>query len=360
MTIDENDLRAGLRALAGDVPPPPEGRAERSVRRSVRLRRTRVALSATLAVALAAPVAVVASHGREERVVPAVAATPVHLWPDRSDPGLTRLRWRAFNLTPHPTGSTPRFLFARRLPEAGAVVVAWAYCTPAECSSAVLAVAREVPDGLPKKWLAVRREIRSGVLEEPLSALVPYGTAAGGGNLLVVVSAPEARRVDWHSDVVQPETGGAGTLTSRDGVFLGDIGYVSADVTVTVRAADGLLGTGFVGDEEDATGLGRARPLDVPDVPEGWEPFDEVYGDGFVRAWSSKAFPGGRISLFVRCRAASPAYVSTAETKGEVPCDGNVHRIDSRRPEPPRDVEVSISSYDPRMAYAAAIATPRE
>lgn len=357
--MDEQDLREGLRALAVAAPPAPPARAERSVRRSVRMRRTRAAVSVATVVALAVPVGLVLrapSPGRRATV------SDVASWPQRRDPALKTYEDKALAdyarlYSPPGPGESVRVLLSTRAQEH--VAVAFAYCT-SSCSRAVLTIAEVEsalgggPGDIRSFWVSVTADVVDGALARPLvNWFHPRSNGrAGPTNWLVVVGPPEATTARWTSESRRPGTGGEGTLPGERGVFLGDVGYLTAPVEVTLASEGGTLGTVRAGNADRAFSVPwvtEAAPSDGWTVTEGRRSQLSTLPTEFT-------FPAdGRVAVFVRCVGFEPMTMTLGGVRHDVPCDNASHRYEAS----PTGPELSVRlTGDPYTAYDISLASP--
>jgi hypothetical protein len=387
--LDEDDLRQGLRALSAAPPAALGGLEERSVLRARHIKVRRVATAALTVVALAAPAALVAVRLGDK---PPARLAPVASWPDRRDPALHEVASAAFAdwartdaLNP---GETIRWLYAANVPHTDEIAVAFATCDAERCSRIVIAHADrnaaesdpgDDPDVSP--W----RE-RTYPLDDTLPPPVPatYLTPPDGDedlgptNVVAVVAPPGGVRVTWTSPARFPGTGGSGELELRDGAFVGDVGYLSDQVTFTVRDRYGReLYTGLVGDPAERGLVPNAPQVPEIELPAGYESHASERGQATARSGLSiqRGVTKKPYTVFVRCRGSAPLVVVADGRRGKAVCDGQVHAVVSDVPvstdrsEDTRDhmaddvpvdegdVEIYHESDDPYTTFALAIAT---
>lgn len=360
---DENDLRAGLRALTAATPAQPAERVDRAVGRARRIRQRRAAL-ATAAVVL--PAAVIGL--RLTAAPPAADDATVLGWPVHRDPELAAYEenawgeWRFHHEVP--SGEGVRFLWSARLPGAGerTIGVAFATCSADACSRAVLLTATESHAAEPPAddganfWLGDAREIDQRVGLTPLST---YAVSDGGGNTLLVLAGPDAQRVAWSSPSKRPGTGGAGEVAPLGGgAFVQDVGYLSAHTTITVYDA-----TGAVRHEGRAGG-----PTEVPlapmvvdvEVPPTHQEVSAFAGQASAPFTSVEgAAKPGRYAVFARCLGTAPLRVVVGSATGQVVCDGTTRLAIAEVPLPDgAGYEVEVTSEDPFTSFAVAMAEP--
>ena len=366
MITDENDLRSGLRALSGTLPPPPEARAEASVRRAHAIRRRRAAVTAA---AVLLP-AVAFGGWATVRPEPKPDYSSVLSWPDRRDPALRAYErvaldeWLDSQFNELNPGETVRWLYSGRIAEANEIVVAFATCTPTACSRVVLlhddiaSAAEGDPDPSVSEWIGETRELVAG---EPMTPLSDYlwsvdRPETGFRTVLFVLPAPDAERVTFVSPERAGRGGVEGTLERQGAAFAGDVGYLAADATITVHDGDGdVRYEGRVGDDD---ALGSAEQIKGIDLGPGWDANMTTWGqlgrdgDHFENATGS-----GPNALFVRCVGAAPIKAELNGRKKVVPCDGQPHHVAG--PFPRSEglfTSSSLTSDDPYVVFVAALA----
>lgn len=366
MLTDENDVRAALRDLSAVTPPQPDERADRAVRRAGRIRRRRAAGAAALVLLPG-----IAFGAWTLRPAPPPDYTSVASWPDRRDPALRQYEevalseWLDSQVNELRPGESVRWLYSGRIAAANEIVVAFATCGPETCSRVVLshdeaATAHAAdPDTSVSNWVGETRELVPG---EPMAPLSDYLSSAdrpesGPRTVLFVLPAPDAARVTYVSPERAGRGGAAGTLEREGAAFVGDVGYLAADATITVRDADGdLLHEGRVGDAESH---GHAEQIDGIDLGAGWDSTSTATGqlddNGFHYEDATR---DGPVALFVRCVGAGPV---TAELNGRaetVPCDGQPHRVAGPIRRDQSLAVFELRSDDPYVVFVAALAEP--
>lgn len=367
MITDENDLRSGLRALSGTLPPPPEARAEASVRRAHAIRRRRAAVTA---VAVLVPGVAFGGWALRPEPAPKPDYSSVLSWPDRRDPALRRYErvaladWRDSQLNQLYPGETVRWLYSGRIAEANEIVVAFATCGPDACRQVVLLHDEEATaleddgDSSMSNWVGETRELVAGAPMAPLSDYLASADRPDTGprTVLFVLPAPDAARVSYVSPERAGRGGAEGTLERQGAAFVGDVGYLAADATITVRDADGdVRHEGRVGDDDAE---GNAELIKEIDLGPGWDANTTAWGqlgrhgDHFENATGS-----GPNALFVRCVGAAPIKAELNGRKKVVPCDGQPHHVAG--PFPRSEglfTSSSLTSDDPYVVFVAALA----
>jgi hypothetical protein len=362
MTLDENDLREGLRALTAAAPASPH-LVDRSVGRAARIRRRRMtALAVATVVAVAVPATTVRLAANERRTPAAHTPTTIRDWPRHIDPALQPYLDRAISdyLRPgafHEAEGDPVPLFAADVPGTDEVAVAFALCHE-ECTAAVLSFAtkssalEDTGDPGVSNWISITRDVVGGV---PVAPLATYLRPSDNrpGNVLVVLGPPETAAVSWTSEPKRPDTGGSGRLDPFGGAFAGSVGYLSAPAKLSLLDAKGrLVAAGTAGTD---TLLPAVPPVDAPALPAGWELAGGAGGqleNGSTSLIDSS--PGGASAVFVVCDGFRPVAVVVAGVNASAPCDRQAHQIDFP-PVRSGDLEVHLSG-DPYTAYHFVLA----
>lgn len=355
MTLDENDLRTGLRALTAGPPPAPPERARASVRRwrAQRLRRAGVATVTAFAVA----VPVLAYVGRDDEP-PGVrlASSPLAAWPDRREGRFLRLSamaadQAAFEGVAQDPGTTMRWLYAGQVAGAkdGSVVAVWARCDDTSCGSVVVATGVEGSVDGPDFAFHV------GNAADVTGPLGWYFPAEDGRTALFALGAPEARTLAY-----EVPGGDSGELRSGDGVFAGNVGPVGARPALRIAdgtgrvLAEGGLGVGRV----ESVGFGFERlpaAIDRAMAPSGYRLGAHVIGH-VTHGHDVPVNAGDTYRVLVRCAGTARATITTPSgARATVPCDGEVHAG------PPDETATgygfaTVTSDDPYTVFRAAIA----
>ena len=362
---DENDLRAGLRALTADPPAQPVDRVDAAVRRAGAIRRRRAAVTA---VAMLLPAA---GFGTRHLLPdPGRAFTPVAEWPDARDRSLDRYaaealrEWDERYDTDLAPGETVRWLYSGRVPGTESIVVAFATCVVDRCGRLVLlhGLTKDVgtPDGDRSfsHWTGETRAIDPDAEPAPLSAYY-WGADAGRGstNVVFVLAGPDAARVTYESPARRPGTGGSGEIPRAGAVFAADVGYLSAPATITVRDRDGdVRYRGPVGTPDDIPSVPRVDHVDPGprydvDLSMSGQLSD---GDDSLRHGSLGA---GRYVVFVRCLGDRALRVTVEGVPHRTPCDGRARRVTAPFPKPrDRWLEIELRTSDRYTAFALAVA----
>lgn len=364
MLIDEDDLRTGLRALAAAPPPQPADRVESSVRRAGTIRRRR---AATVSLAVLGPAVALGALA----LIPAGDAGPAPLakWPDRRDPALVATsevalgEWLDRSRTPLGPDRRVRWLYAGRVPGADGVVVAFATCGPVGCDRVVgmLGPADATPDGDPNssEWLMDSRDLDPAAPPAPYTTYLDGPRASNGPtNVVFVLAGPDAARVTWESPARMPGTGGSGELARAGGAFAANVGYLSAQATVTVYDGAGVVV--HRGQVAGADRVPSARLLDGDlDPGPGWDVFTSMsgqlsYQDDFEDTTVDRPY-----AVFVRCLGPGPMAVVLDGEETDATCDGRVRRVTPVRPAPRDGVTTRLTAYDPFTVYEVAFAERR-
>lgn len=355
MTLDENDLRAGLHALTATPPPAPPDRAPASVRkvRTVRRRRTGFAVATAFAVIL--PVVAVVTRGPgpvpEHVVAQEPLATALLEWPTRYGEGGREFgQYAVAYASDSKDPRAVRLLYAGRVGDFDVALVA--RCGANACRDVSVVYHDPARQGV--------EHLEGGRLD-PAARMQPIGwyVPADEGSTLLVLGPPDARRL----------RGEGVDVTDGEGVFRTRIGWRSSYLDVRVLDAEsGILASGRPGlpsvDPHDAVPYAEppATPARVPAGYRAGPVYTRQTGIGPGRTNEAFAERGddGAFRVFVVCTGAGREVTVTTlrqETGTGVPCDGRVHAG------PLDDVEggpnaFMVESTDPFVTYSVAVGYP--
>jgi hypothetical protein len=348
MTLDERDLRAGLRALTAAPPPAPPDRAVRSARRWRFIKLRRAGVATVTAFAVAVPVVAFVGRGDAPHDV-RVAGTPMTQWPDRRVPAY-RARAEAtradFERSGPPDQYPVRWLYAGPVPGTDTIAAVWAYCDATTCDRVTVASGPAGDGPLRGPSLSVP------LLPDDLTKPVGWYFANGHGTVLFALGPAEARTLTY----AVPH-GVVGTARVDAGVFTADLGWIGAQPAV--RMADGrsrVLYAGPLGlGTEPAVGFARPLPR-LTSVPAGYRLVRAAEGQARDSRTDFSASATKPYRVFVRCVGPGPiALIDEVGLDVPIPCDGKVH------PGPPDSVPSGgeagarlKSGSDPYTVFALA------
>jgi hypothetical protein len=362
---DEQDLRAGLHALTAAPAPLRPGLAERSVRRAhaARVRRLGVSAVAVAAVAVAVPLAVPHPAPRP----PAPLAESLLSWPDLRDPAwkpAADVALAEYLDFPGNEGNAAdvRWLYAGEVPgSADFVAVAWAFCPDGRCTRVVLAEANRedalTRDGDPSSssWGTHDGDVLPEAPQAPLAAYLPGRGARGATSVVLAVVPPGTTGVSWSAPALRAGTGGSGTLAPSGGVFVGDIGYLSAPARLSLTGPVPYEGpVALPGDEE--TQVGQAPALKQLTVPAPYERASAGSGQTDQPiSYQDESQRGSRVVVVARCEGTAPLRATLNGRKARpLPCDGLQRTLFADQPAR-RPQDLMIEGEDPYASYAFAV-----
>lgn len=354
MTLDENDLRAGLHALTAAPPPAPAERAAGSVRRLRTMRRRRTGLAVVTAFAVTLPLFAVVTRDDAGPPVPTVPlATALLQWPTRYGEGGEEFARQATTTAGvfYNDERGVRVLYAGQVGEF--MVAALARCGADACTDVSLVSSR--PGSRPE---FIDGNSQPFGKEQPIGWYFP----AAEGSTLFVLGPPEARHL----------RGNGIDVTNGEGVFVTGIGWRTSFLDLRVEDAKSRTlvsgRPGLPGGEDPRPGVPYAEPLtSQARVPDGYRAGPVYNGQsGTSGSNAYDAFPEkgmtGPFQVFVVCVGTVEEVLVmtfTQETATRVRCDGQVHPgplDDLARPGPGFDVE----SRDPFTRYSVAVGYPED
>lgn len=391
MTLSDPELGPALRALATDQPLQPADRLTAVTRKAHRIRRTRVTLTAAASVMVLATAALGLSALR----TPApdrFAATPVTAWPDRSlpaDRSVADGAVAAWALGAPGTTEGLRWLFRGTVPlpdhqdTSVAVFVASHTFQPPVLVVATIPRADVDSDGTAREGVSSTWAVRELPLSRGLDSVALYLQHGTGPfqDALFVLADPAARTLRWQQDplpfasaATHATTRDGGTLRSRDGVFVGELGPLLGRVTTTQYDGHGHARPTTSPDDTVSTPV--LVPPAAPDVPPGWRQNSSGQGQSQLQdgSWGGEGYGWGaegltgRFTGFVRCYgggtmtfavyAGSPSASAPPLRTGSAACDGQTHRALPLGTVPPKGYEVR-TTHDGLQAYYVRFGTVR-
>lgn len=328
-------LRDELVELTSDQPAQPGDRLMSVTRRARRIRRTRTLLVAAAVIAVAAPVGIALSAaGSDPR--PAIVATAVSDWPDRSQPSdrlvangavaqwtsegarATGFRWLYRGVLESPGAPT---LYAAAWVADGKVVTASAFRDALD------------PNGRPKgkddKWVLTSIDVARVPSIISLLFFDPqHPRARPDNNRVLLLADPAARTLRWTTSPLPsaPTTAPrSGTLSSTNGVFDAWIGPLTGRLSASVE--------GLPGDPLPLT-FPDAEPLLTLPAPPSTGSGTEVASGGDVAFADEAGLELGDVVLDrpgdirIRCYGGGTLTVLVDDASvGAVACDLGEHAV---------------------------------
>ncbi|HWL36937.1 MAG TPA: hypothetical protein VNQ77_12145 [Frankiaceae bacterium] len=356
MTLDENDLRAGLHALTASPPPAPADRAAVSVRRLRTQRRRRTGFAVATAFAVALPLVAVVTRGPEQVTEHVVAQEPLATalleWPTRYGEGSREFGQYAVDYESRSKDpGAVRLLYAGRVGDFEVAVVA-------RCGATACREVNLMYHDLGQKG----SELVEGGRLAPAAKAQPIGWyfPADGGSRLFVLGPPESRRL----------RGDGIDVTDGEGVFETRIGWRESYLDVRVLDGEsGIVASGRPGlpsvDPVDAVPYAEppVTPARVPDGYRAGPVYTRQVGTNrgeFHEAFAERGVTGP-YRVFAVCRGPAKEVTVLTHTviSGKVPCDGRVHAGPLDEFERP-GASFDVYAEDPFVTYSVAVGYPED
>jgi hypothetical protein len=344
-----DELGTQLRALTADQPAQPGDRVPGVTRRARGIRRTRMAVAAAAALAVVTPAALVISSGNHHE---ATQYADLSEWPDRSVQayaGIGDAVLAAITSSSGDVATDVHWLYRARveLPDRTPAYVA--VLTAGLEGRLTLVTATSVGNELDEHGYAessrdLTWDTSDRVVLDPgapfshVGTYLTYTRDDSVAAFAVVLGSPRDHTLEWAEQPVAfaPSRGAdAASVSSRNGVFLADLGEVTGLVTVALEGRSSVpLASG-----SSVPTLARA---DAPDVPTGWD--EKAGGSGTTSdsgngRWNMASYglAGGDLdtpmTILVRCYGGGTLTVVLAEGvgrrpqgQGTVPCDDETHQ----------------------------------
>jgi hypothetical protein len=362
--VDEQQLRAGLHALAAAPPPTPGDREASAVRRAGRLRAQRavslaVASAVVVAVGLVAP-KVIPNEGGSGPVRPARMSAALQAWPKHASSYDRFKKYVEKDVAP-PPGNSVRWLYTGSVPDTGGTVaLAFAVCGADACGTAGLWLTSPSPirdnaDPAERSWVRTTGSFSPDAPTAPLSWYADADTPALG-SVLVVVPPPGTESVTWSA----PGADG-GTLTRHGAMFSGVLGFVTGPATIVLKDRRGETfyeGPVGVPGHRDAPVARAPFPstLAVPpgyvEVFRGGQQFDGDMAHSFD---VPPALVRSGLAVAIRCVGAAPIVVLYGTRTATVPCDDTPRTVLAGPADAPRISFTTTSKY---VSYLAILVSP--
>jgi hypothetical protein len=337
-------FRDELTQLTADQPAQPADRLGAVTSRAGRIRRTRVAVSALAALAIATPVALTLTNDGSStaRVVPASSPSS---WPDRSPAGDRAVAAGALAQWSTDSGSSTastHWLYRGPVSVPGGAplyVVAWV----ADGKVVMGSVERSRVDGQGRSattgspWELSDTPVAQAPtqLSLYLRRLAAVNSTVAveviADNWLFVLADPEARSLHWTAAPLEnAPTGGdivdEGSLRSRNGVFQGWTGTITGRLTSTVdHVLDGTVPLRFPDDEPVLAGIPRTEIVSNPNlIASGSGQLFDADPSSEVNAFDPA--PGSNVHLTCYGGGAITVVIDDV-SRGQLACDLQEHTV---------------------------------
>lgn len=364
--VDEQQLRAGLHALAAAPPPTPGDREAGAVRRAGRLRAQRavslaVASAVVVAVGLVAP-KVIPNEGGSGPVRPARMSAALQAWPKHAS-SYDGLKAYVEREVAPPPGSSVRWLYTGSVPDTnGTVALAYAVCDAGACTGVGLSLTSPVPgrdNAAPAQrgWKDVFGRVSAEATTAPLSWYVDADRPARG-SVLVVVPPAGTESVTWSA----PGANG-GRLRRHGALFSGVMGFVTGNATVVLKDRRGETfyegPVGVPGSPEEP--VARAPVPRAPGVLPGYvvvfsagQQFDHELVQSFD---VPPARVRSGVAVAIRCVGPAPVTVRYGNLTAIVPCDERPRTV-LDGPAPAVAPRISFTTTSHYVNYSASVISP--